>query len=53
MEYSHSKDSGRVEHELTIDDEVSDVPKSPRKSEGTTFVSESLYVAVHVPKSVL
>lgn len=51
LEYVRSKEVGCADHWLTIDLEVTDVPGSSRCTEGTTLVTELVYVAVGVSKS--
>ncbi len=52
LEYVPPYDSGRAKHDAAIDDEITNVPPESLRTEGTTFVTESLYVAVHGTKSV-
>lgn len=44
---------GRVSHAFAIDEEVANVPEHSLRIEGTTFVTESVYVAVYRTKTVL
>lgn len=48
FEYVRSWDLGCAYHEGAIDVEVTVVPEPRRCIEGTTFVTESVYVAVGV-----
>lgn len=53
LEYVRSKDTGCANHSRVIDEEVTNVPCDSSQIEGTTFVTESLYVAVGVHKVVV